>query len=76
MSRYTRIIDGCNVTDIALAESGYDYYLYVRPDGSGIIMRANIAETEFRFSFFGYGDVDTIWADRENRNYIRPSQLK
>lgn len=76
MSRYTSILDGCEFVDSSLAESGYDYYLFVRPGGSGVIQRLNTAGTQSRFYLFGSGNVTTIWADRTNKYYIRPSGLR
>ena len=79
-----RIIDGANVTDIRKNESGFNYYLMLRAGGSGIIMRENTAETEYRFFVFGgkntpdeaETNVDAIFADRANKDYVRPSALK
>ncbi len=79
-----RIIDGATVTDIRKNESGFNYYLMLRPGGSGIIMRENTAETEYRFFVFGgkntpalsATNVDTLFADRVNLDYVRPSSLK
>jgi hypothetical protein len=84
MSRYAKITDGCNVTDIALAESGYNYYLYTRPGGSGVIMREATSEDEYRFYLFGGADtqserlsnIQTIWADRANKVYVSPGECK
>ncbi len=84
MSRYAKITDGATVVDIAKAESGFNYYLFVRPGGSGLIMREKTDETEYRVSVFsGKNDPNdaeanatAIFADRANRDYIRPSALK
>lgn len=84
MSRFSKITDGCSITDIAENESGYNYYLYVRPGGSGIIMRNNVAGTTIRFYFFHgaktrserANNVQEQWDDRVNKNYMRPSNLK
>ena len=75
MSRYTSILDGCEFVDSSLAESGYDYYLFTRLGGSGVIQRLNIAGTESRFFVFGSGNVTTIWIDRTNKHYKRPSDI-
>ena len=80
----TKITDGTTVVDIAKAESGFNYYLMVRPGGSGLILRESVDETEYRVSVFAGKDiadnaetnVDAIFADRANRDYIRPSALK
>jgi hypothetical protein len=85
--RYFKIIDGCSVTDIAKNESGeesgvlYNYYLYVRPGGSGVIMRENDTKTEYRFYPFSNVaqsevDIDTLFANRQTLTYKRPSAMK
>lgn len=86
MSRYAKIIDGCNVTDIAENEGGYNYYLYTRPGGSGVIMRGNTAGTEFRFKLFGNGGANTqaqrlanillVWNARADKIYVRSGECK
>lgn len=84
MSRFASILDGAEVADISLAESGFDYFLYVRPGGSGIIMKNNLAQTEYRFYLFGgknsqdesENNAQAQWDDRLNKDYLRPSALK
>ena len=71
MPRFTKLIAGCHVTDIASDEGGYNYYLYTRTDGSGVIMRGNTAGIEFRFFLFGKGNVSTIWSNRAHRRNLR-----
>ena len=80
----TRITDGTTVVDIKNGESGFNYYLMVRPGGSGLILREKTDESEYRVSVFAGKDtsdeaetnVDAIFADRANRDYVRPSALK
>ena len=84
MSRFAKIIDGCNVTDIAENEGGYNYYLFTRPGGSGVIMRANTAGTEFRFYLFGgantheerLSNIQAIWNARADKMYVSPGECK
>ena len=77
MSRFTSVLDGAEVTDQSLAEGGFDYILFTRKDGSGIIMRLNSTQTEIRFHFFGgQFDVQNQWDNRTDHTYIRPSDLK
>ncbi len=84
MSRYTKITDGTNVVDIAPNESGFNYYLFTRPGGSGVIMREKTDETEYRFYLFGgkstegerASNIIAQFADRVNKNYINPGVLK
>jgi len=80
--RYFAIIDGASANDIAETEPGeisgetYNYYLFLRPGGEGVIMRETTDGLEYRFYAFGSGDVDTIWADRQNKVYKRSSAYK
>ena len=68
--RYTELIKGKWVVDIANGEDGYNYYFYVGRDSSWVIMRENTAQTEYRFAL-GIDDLSTNWADRANKNYKR-----
>jgi len=79
MPRYTSILDGTEFTNSSLAEGGYDYYMFTRPGGSGVIMRLNTAGTEAKFYRFGstastagerISVISAIWADRVNKNYV------
>ncbi len=80
----SKITDGTTVVDIKKGELGFNYYLMVRPGGSGLILRESIDETEYRVSVFAGKNtpdesainVDTIFVDRANRDYVRPSSLK
>ena len=84
MSRYAKITDGANVVDIAKGELGFNYYLFTRPGGSGIIMREKTDETEYRFYLFAgkntqaesATNTQAQWDDRANKGYLRPSDLK
>jgi len=84
MSRYAKITDGATVTDIAQGESGFNYYLFTRAGGSGIIMREKTDETEYRFYLFGgkltqalsEANAQAEWDDRANKGYLRPCALK
>ncbi len=79
-----KITDGTTVVDIKKGELGFNYYLMVRPGGSGLILREKTDETEYRISVFAgkntpdqaETNVQTIFDNRANRNYIRPSALK
>ncbi len=84
MSRYARIIDGASVTDIVKSELGFNYYLFARPGGSGVIMREKTDETEYRFYLFAgkntqnesTTNAQAQWDDRANKDYLRTSSLK
>lgn len=73
-NRYNSILDGCSVNDTA-AGGGYTYYLFLRPGGSGVIMRATTDETEFRFYAFSSFSSAT-WTDRASHTYKRTSEYK
>ena len=73
-------LDGKFLTDVILADGGYNYYLYVSSGNSSsyIIMRYNTAETEYRYAFGVSGsksDLDTTWTNRASQTYIRPNEL-
>jgi hypothetical protein len=74
--RYFAIIDGCSVNDIIENDGGYNYYLFLRPGGSGVVMRESTAGTEFRFSVFGTFDETTHWTNRSSLNFKRTSDFK
>jgi hypothetical protein len=81
--RYLAIIDGCSVNDIAEGESGevsgetYNYFLFLRPGGSGVIMRERADGFEYRFHAFGIlADVDAYWATRTSIVYKRSHLFK
>jgi hypothetical protein len=80
--RYFAIIDGASVNDIAENEPGevsgetYNYYLFLRAGGEGVIMRETTDGFEYRFHMFGYGDINTIWAARQAKDYKRSSAFK
>ena len=62
------------IHNIAKNESGeqsgvlYNYYLYIHPKGSAIIMRENSDETEYRYA--NGGTADNKWANRQNLTYV------
>lgn len=70
MSKYTTLIEGKWIVDIALSESGYNYYGYIGKDSSWVIMRENTAQTEYRFSF-GISSYSTKWNNRATLPYKR-----
>ena len=84
MSRFASILDGTEVTDQSLAEGGFDYILFVRPGGSGAIMRLNASQTIIRFYLFAgkntqdesENNAQAQWDDRVNKDYLRTSALK
>ncbi len=79
----SNITNGMTIIDIAKGELGFNYYLYVKPGGSGIIMREKTDETEYRFYFFRgaktalerANNVQSQWDNRADKGYMRPSNL-
>jgi len=49
MGRSISILNGAGLAD-TLVSGGYTYYGFTRSDLSWVIMRANTAETEYRYS--------------------------
>ncbi|MHA1737416.1 MAG: hypothetical protein ACTSWD_02450 [Candidatus Heimdallarchaeota archaeon] len=72
-----RTLDDKMIVDVEMAVGGYNYYGYVSPgaDSQYIIMRENIAETEYRYAYGS--DFDTDWnaGDPSGLTFIRPSEL-
>jgi len=74
---YSSILEGCEVTDIATNEAGYDYYRYMRAGGAGVILRIDHAtESEFRFHAFRAVDRTSAWDNRGTLDYYLPSEFK
>lgn len=48
-TRTTPILKGASLND-TLVSGGYTYYGFTRSDNSWVMMRANSAETEYRYS--------------------------
>lgn len=83
MSRYNSILDGTDFAKSSLAEGGYNYYLFTRPGGSGVIMRNNVVGTESKFHLFGgkntvverNANITNQWNARTSKGYINPGAL-
>jgi hypothetical protein len=77
-SKYNILTHGCQLADVAEAESGFNYYGLVRVDGTWVIMREKTDETEYRFAV-GNGKVGNVYADkfadREQLNYRLPYEF-
>lgn len=79
MSRYTDILAGGNIVEIRENEAGFNYYGYVRSDGSWVIMRETIATQTFLYAVGGPtkdDDFDTAFTARASKNYKKPSAYK
>ena len=72
MNKFSKIIDGASVVDVANEESGYNYYGFLRHNGEWIIMRENTAQTEYRFAL-GASDYSTNWGNRGSLDYDLPT---
>lgn len=66
--------DAFVVHDIAEAEGGYNYYLFIHPKGTSFIMRMNTAETEFRYA--DAGSAGARWASRATLTYSQYNALR
>ena len=77
-NRYFKALEGCDVNDIKADEPGelsgetYTYYLFLRPGGSGGILRENSDSTEFRLFLFSSFNED-LWSNRQTQSYKRTS---
>jgi hypothetical protein len=74
MSRYNKLLDGKNITYIALDVSGYNYYLFTSIDKSWVILRENIAGTEYSYAV-GSSDSNTAWTNKTLCNYKLPTEF-
>ena len=70
-------LDGMLITDTDLALGAYNYYLYMSSgvDGKYIVMRENVAETEYKYAFGLGRTVVADWADKADLKYVTPDQL-
>jgi len=74
-----RTLDGKMIVDVAMAVSGHNYYGYVSPgeNSAYVIMRENVAETEYRYAY-GLGSAfATDWnsGNPSTLNFVRPNEL-
>lgn len=60
MSRYNTLFDGKHLSDIELANGGFNYYGYLNTDGTWTIMRENLLETIYVFAV-GNKNYATNW---------------
>ena len=61
------------IHDIAKAEGGYNYYLYIHPKGFAIVMREKTDETEYRYAVAGI--ADNQWVNRATLSYVTYDKL-
>lgn len=73
MSRDIKLLAGASITDIS-QEASYNYYLYVRDDNSWVILRENVAQTEYRYAT-GISDITIAWTNRASQNYKRANEF-
>jgi len=59
---------------IALAEGGYNYYMYIHPTGQIIIMREKTDETEYLYKDAGRSKTGA-WAHRAEGTYTYYDEL-
>lgn len=58
----------------ALAEGGYNYYLYIHPRGQGLVMREKTDSTEYKYANAGINGVN--WAGRAGLSYVNYNSLR
>ena len=69
MGRYTSLLDGMDVINIAENESGYNYYLFNRwGREEWLIMREATDGSEYLFAI-GKGSASNAWTARASKNY-------
>ena len=70
-------LNGFLITNTELALGGYNYYLYRSSgvDSRYIVMRENVAETEYKYAFGLGRTVVADWADKADLKYVTPDQL-
>lgn len=74
--RYQHILAGTFIADVAEGEAGeesgatYNYYGFLRTDGSWVILREKSDETEYRFTV-GSSGYASAWDARTSRTYSR-----
>lgn len=71
MQKFQKLTDGMMVVNISESEGGYNYFGYIRHNGEWVIMRENVAETEFLFTI-GANNYSTKWSGRTSLNYNLP----
>ena len=75
MGRYTSLLDGMDVINIAENESGYNYYLFNRwGREEWLIMREATDGSEYLFAI-GKGSASNAWTARASKNYKQPSEF-
>lgn len=52
------------ISDVALSESGYNYYGFLHREGKWAIIRENTAATEYRYAVGINGTYDSSWTNR------------
>jgi hypothetical protein len=72
--RLENYLSGYDVADSAIAEAGYDYYGFTRPDGSWRVLRKNTAGTEFRLAI-GKEDYASNFTNRATLTYKTTNNL-
>ena len=72
MNRYSKIVEGASVVDIANEEDGFNYYGFIRVNGEWIIMRESTAQTQYRFKL-GSSNYSTAWTNRASHTYGLPT---
>lgn len=61
-------ISAFNLAKVANAEGGYNYYIRVHGSGAVLVVRSNVAETEFKYADGNY-DADWAYTNRATLDY-------
>lgn len=75
MGRTTTLLDGAIIQDIATSEAHdvdagtYNYYGYLKAEGSWVILREKDDETQYRYTVGGSGYA-AAWAARSSKTYV------
>jgi len=74
MSKYNTIFDGKFLTDVAMGETGYNYYSYLDVNSNWVILRENTDENEYRV-VTGHGNYSSIWTLRADQSYKKMEDI-
>lgn len=75
MGRYTSLLEGMEVVQIAENETGYNYYGFSRwGRNEWLIMREKIDGTEYLYAI-GKGSFDNAWIARASKTYKKPTDF-
>jgi len=75
MSKFLSILDGADIAQTTPSpEVGFNYFQFIRSDGSWVIMREEVATGAYRYTV-GSSDASTGWTARASHNYKSSDQF-